>query len=302
MWRNLFKPEHQSWRWVFCFSLAIYIHLFINICEPYKGDKITYIWASTEMYIWHSLFNFANVFFFTTISMILLPKYRPKYFLSQNFTLERFIFIIACSSIGIGIGYFIGNHYFFQYEITLLWFLIYIFKVISTNVLFAGVPFIIAFLLLFDYYKIKNSPEIENSYSPKNALPPHEAPPQYDDRLAPVIVHFTDTSNKKTLDIPLENLYYITSAQNYIEIVYQSDNLVKTVLLRNSLKMIEEEMILSADSPLIRCHKAFIVNREKIKELRGSTKNAHFILTDVETLIPVSRNKFAEIESQFSLN
>ena len=57
--------------------------------------------------------------------------------------------------------------------------------------------------------------------------------------------------------------------------------------------------ILSTDSPLIRCHKAFIVNREKVVELRGTAKTAHFVLEDLETTIPVSRQKYPEVELQF---
>jgi DNA-binding LytR/AlgR family response regulator len=124
----------------------------------------------------------------------------------------------------------------------------------------------------------------------------------YKSDLVPKIMRFSDSFNEKNLQVPLNSLYYITSAQNYIEIFYQNKNAIHTrQILRNSLKAIEEEMIINDDnSSLIRCHTAFIVNREKVVELRGLAKLAQFILEDIDTSIPVSRQKYAELGTQFS--
>jgi LytTr DNA-binding domain len=312
IWHNLFKPEYQNWRWVFCLSLGIYIHLFINVCEPYKGDKVTYIWASFESYALHSLINFLNVLCCSSIACILLPKLFPKFFLPENFTFTRFLLLISSVSIVMGICYFIGNYYFFNYEVTLSWFLIYIFKVIATNALFAGLPFVITFLFILNYYidnneireEVANDADDtqlvyhpENAFRPLTAMAPHHSEGIKADN--PIMLRFSDNSNKKPLDIALNNLYYITSAQNYVEVFYQNEDAIKSTLLRNSLKAIEEEMITNTDLPLVRCHKAFIVNSEKVVELRGPAKAAQFILRDIDTSIPVSRQRYPELDSRF---
>jgi DNA-binding LytR/AlgR family response regulator len=60
-------------------------------------------------------------------------------------------------------------------------------------------------------------------------------------------------------------------------------------------------MILDNNLPLIRCHKAFIVNREKVVELRGTTKLSYFILNGIDTQIPISRQKYAALDQQFTM-
>lgn len=210
-----------------------------------------------------------------------------------------------------GVFYFFGNYYYFHYEITLSWFLTYMFKIMITNTLFIGIPYIIVFLSIFNYFtgaQSNNREGVSNDVFSTTQLTHDveksllETPPQYPHEISvqrPIMLSFTDSANKKSLDVALEHLYYITSAQNYIEIFHQNGVGIKSTLLRQSLKTIEEDMIISADYPLIRCHKAFIVNREKVVELRGTAKTAHFILQDLETIIPVSRQKYPEVELQF---
>jgi hypothetical protein len=311
MWRNFFKPEHINWRRAYCLICGVYIHFFVIFFEPYKGDKITYIWASTYDYICHHIYNFVNVVFFCALVTLILPKRFPSYFLPEKLSFRRFFMLVALAPTGMGVFYFIGNYYYFHYEITLSWFLIYMFKVMVTNAFFAGVPFIIVYLSIFDYFtNTKNNPLNETSdgmfYAAEPTLaaqnPIVEAPPQYPHEIStqrPIMLSFTDSTNKKSLDVALNHLYYITSAQNYIEIFHGNKNAIKSTVLRQSLKTIEEDMIVSSDSPLIRCHKAFIVNREKVIELRGTAKTAHFILEDVDVTIPVSRQKYPEVEAKF---
>jgi hypothetical protein len=312
MWRAIFKPEYQNWRWAFCVSLGIYLYLFVSFLEPFKGDKVTYIWASTEAYISHCVINFALVVSVAAIGTIFLPSYFPKLFLPENFTLQKFSFLNLLAALTIETGYFFSNYYFFHYDITLSWFILFIFRTTMSSFLFAGIPFNFGYLILFNYMNNEdNQKESTINYFPNTELENNEekdeqiveaAPPQYNGILIPIMLNFSDNSNKKNLDIELNSLYYITSAQNYIEIFYQNKNAVLSrQILRNSLKAIEEEMITNINhSPLIRCHKAYIINREKVIEMRGPAKSAQLILDGIDTLIPVSRQKYTQLETQLS--
>jgi LytTr DNA-binding domain len=311
MWQAFFKPEYQNWRWAFCMSLGIYLYLFISFLEPFKGDKITYIWASTEAYISHSIINFSLVILITAFFVVFLPSYFPKFFLPKNFTLQRFGFLNLFTALFIEMGYFFSNYYFFHFDMTLSWFMIFMFRTTLSSFLFAGIPFSLGYLILFNYINNEGNqkesiinylpPNIESNHEEKDIQIVEAAPPQYNGILIPTMLNFSDNSNKKNLEIALDSLYYITSAQNYIEVFYQNKNAVLSrQVLRNSLKAIEEEMIVNNDdSPLIRCHKAFIINREKVIELRGPAKSAQVILDGIDTLIPVSRQKYTELETQF---
>ena len=64
--------------------------------------------------------------------------------------------------------------------------------------------------------------------------------------------------------VKLGNLFYIESADNYVNIYYLNKSKVSRFILRNSLKNIEESL---TEFGLIRCHRSFIVNIEKVKVL-----------------------------------
>ena len=312
MWQAIFKPEYQNWRWAFCLSLGIYLYLFVSFLEPFKDDKVTYIWASTEVYVSHSIANFTLVILISAFFIIFLPKYFPNFFLPENLTLQRFSLFTLVGALLIETGYFFTNYHFFHFDITPSWFIFFMFRTTLSSFLFAGIPFNIGYLILFNYMNNEdNQKESIINYSPNTESKNIEqkdiqiieaAPPQYNSELSPKMLSFSDNSNKKNLDIGLDSLYYITSAQNYIEVYYQNNNAVLSrQILRNSLKAIEEEMITNINhSPLIRCHKAFIINREKVIEMRGPAKSAQLVLDGIDTLIPVSRQKYAELGTQFS--
>jgi hypothetical protein len=302
MWKEIFKPQHQNWRWVYCILQSIYFEVFSYLYQPYKGDFITYIWTSQQDFVFFTLFHFAITFFFCAVSGIVLPLLFPNFFIPERFTIARFAGVIASTGTLIALGFFYIYHVYFQSPMTLSWLLIFIFKLTPINIFFVGVPFIIVCLFVFNFItQSKENIKEQNAF--RSHLPlekTEETPPQYNDIPEPFLLTFTDTSNRKTLQIPLDKLHYITSAQNYIDVVYQNKKGEKTqTQLRGSLKAIEDDMINNKQIPLLRCHKAFIVNREKIVGMRGSLKVAQFILAEIDDKIPISRQKFAEYQSQF---
>jgi DNA-binding LytR/AlgR family response regulator len=63
---------------------------------------------------------------------------------------------------------------------------------------------------------------------------------------------------------------------------------VSRVVLRNTLKDLENQF---SDIPqLFRCHKAYIVNTEKVVAINGNTKGYFLTLDQIVEKIPVSRS------------
>jgi LytTr DNA-binding domain len=310
MWQTLFEPKHLKWRWSFCICLGVYLYLFVTFCDPFKGDNITYLWSTVDAYTLHSLFNFMLSVFSCALTLIFLPYRFPNYFSSENITIKRFGSSVVITTLFIEIGYFIGNQLFFRHDLSLIWFLTFMFKVTCTSFLFIGVPSLILFFLVFNYYISPKKQELVVKIPPLENSKPSDleekiieltdtTPPQYEQEEPSITLHFNDISNKKRLNVPLESLYYITSAQNYIEIFYKNQSgKLSRQLLRNTLKTVEEELLSDAKLPLVRCHKGFIVNYDKVLEMHGNAKNAYFILMDVDTQIPVSRHKFADFQGK----
>ena len=113
------------------------------------------------------------------------------------------------------------------------------------------------------------------------------------------LVAFPDEKGELKISIMLENLLYVDSADNYATIHYLNKSKLSHYLIRNSLKWMEEN--LTTDSPLVRCHRSFIVNLDKVKVLR-KTKDGIYLDLDAENTpdIPVSKTYYERVMNKFS--
>lgn len=95
-------------------------------------------------------------------------------------------------------------------------------------------------------------------------------------------------NEKDSYQFNLSNLLYIESIGNYIEVYLYTNNELKKIMIRSSLKRIELQLE-SCDS-VIKCHRAFLINAGNIKEVKGNSQGLRLALKHTETEIPVSRN------------
>lgn len=97
-----------------------------------------------------------------------------------------------------------------------------------------------------------------------------------------------DNSGALKLSVSTSNLYYIESDDNYIKVWY-SDNRgeLKTYMLRCRLKTVEETF---RNGPLVRCHRKYIVNLEKVKVLRKEA-DGYYLDIDNEKIPSISVTK-----------
>lgn len=101
------------------------------------------------------------------------------------------------------------------------------------------------------------------------------------------IISFYDERGELQLSVTKDNLLYVESADNYINIWYMKGNQPKKLMLRNTLKRTAE---LLADTQVMRCHRGFMVNMEQVKVLRREKDNFYLEL-GIEGVkdIPVSK-------------
>ncbi|MDH5467334.1 MAG: LytTR family transcriptional regulator DNA-binding domain-containing protein [Candidatus Aminicenantes bacterium] len=83
------------------------------------------------------------------------------------------------------------------------------------------------------------------------------------------------------------HLLYVSSEGNYVE-VWVKNQKVENVLIRNSLKRIEQQ--LKGYPFLFRCHRAYIVNIKRITKATGNAQGFKLILDDLDKRIPVARS------------
>ena len=113
------------------------------------------------------------------------------------------------------------------------------------------------------------------------------------------LIAFPDEKGELRITIMLENLLFIESSDNYITIHYLNKSKLSHFLIRNSLKWMDEN--LTKDSQLVRCHRSFIVNLDKVKVLRKN-KGGIVMELDAENTpdIPVSNTYYERVMSKFS--
>lgn len=113
------------------------------------------------------------------------------------------------------------------------------------------------------------------------------------------LIAFLDEKGEFKISIVLENLLYVDSADNYATIHYLNKSKLSHFLIRNSLKWMEEN--LTKETPLVRCHRSYIVNLDKVKVLR-KTKDGIFLELDALNTsdIPVSKTYYERVMTKFS--
>lgn len=101
-----------------------------------------------------------------------------------------------------------------------------------------------------------------------------------------IIITFPDTKEKVVIEY--NDLYCIKAEENYCIYYFKKDNRVEKIMVRSSLKKIEQEFIKS--EKIIRCHKSYIINLNTVSDITGNARGYFFSIKDINFKIPGSRN------------
>jgi DNA-binding LytR/AlgR family response regulator len=113
------------------------------------------------------------------------------------------------------------------------------------------------------------------------------------------LIGFYDEKGELKISVALENLLFIDSSDNYITVHYINKGKIAHFLIRNTLKWIDENC--TKETPLVRCHRSFVVNLDQVKVLR-KTKEGIFLELEALTIpdIPVSKTFYSKVVDKFS--
>ena len=115
--------------------------------------------------------------------------------------------------------------------------------------------------------------------------------------VTPQHITFYDGKGVMRLSMKLEDLYYLKGADNYIELIYQHHDKQAKYHLRTTMKRLQEEL---NEYPLIRCHRSYMVNLEKIKLIRRESGGMVLELDSSPLIsIPVSKTYMDDVFQQF---
>ncbi len=112
------------------------------------------------------------------------------------------------------------------------------------------------------------------------------------------MIPFYDEKGVLKFSVKKENLLYIESAENYVSVCYLNKGKVSKYLLRDTLKKVEESF---AGTDVIRCHRSYMVNFEKVKVIKKERDGLKLELDNVSVAdIPVSKTYVSTVMETFS--
>lgn len=110
----------------------------------------------------------------------------------------------------------------------------------------------------------------------------------------PKSIVFNSDNATDTLTLHVSDITLIKSADNYVEIAFLENKIIKKKLIRNTLKNVEQ---LTKPYPtLVRCHRICIVNTLYVEKLTKRFNNYWIIIKGLEEQVPVSRQYLLKLK------
>ena len=155
------------------------------------------------------------------------------------------------------------------------WLLVY-----SKSLMYGSISLIIPYMLSGMYFTIIDKNRTISLMNCTNVVSDELSASKPEDKIT-----LFDNSGALKLSVRTSNLYYIESDDNYIKVWYSdAGGQIKTYMLRCRLKTVEQSF---RDSLLVRCHRKYIVNLDRVKVLRKE-KDAYYLDLDSDCIPPLS--------------
>ncbi len=258
---------------------AIFALLFINIFEPF-GSRDWYPEVSDIKY-----FAFSSLIILTGMLVVVISRVIMNAFSKKNAILYwQYGVFILCEILAMSLFYTLFARLIpkdgFEREISEIFN-----QSITNTALILLLPYAISWL----YF----------SWKDKSAMLEDIEKTRSNESKTKGLIAFPDEKGDLKLSVMLENLLFIKSADNYANICYLNKSNISHFLLRNSLKWIEEQY--TSSTPLIRCHRSYIINMDKVKILK-KIKGGIVVELDAERTpdIPVSKTYYESFMHKFS--
>ena len=267
---------------------GLFIFVFLVIFAPFNLDQYT-VRKLFGIALGYGLITVTCIFVASSVFPILVPEF----FKEGSWTTGRQIILIAAIVFIVGLANYLVSPLFVDTRWNLksvLW--------------FQGITIIVALLPVTIYILSKQNrllrkfsqqaEEIDEKLQ-RNIEAKGSHVKAIEEKISQKLVLYGDYQNEKIEVFP-EDLFLITSASNYIKVFHvQQKNMLVHSIIRSTLKKAEEAV--SPYPGFFKCHRAFIVNLDKVVHVEGNAQGYKIKIDGHEELIPVSRslnNEFSD--------
>lgn len=156
-------------------------------------------------------------------------------------------------------------------------------RVFSRALLYGSISLIIPYILTGMYFTIMEKNRTIRLMNSPDVVSDEQVSSKSEGKIT-----LFDNSGALRLSVRTSNLYYIESDDNYIKVWYMdSGGELKTYMMRCRLKTVEQSF---QDTSLVRCHRKYIVNLDRVKVLRRE-KDTYYLELDCDSIPPLSVSK-----------
>lgn len=254
--------------------ISLGVLAFLLLFQPIELDTF-----STKKFLYLVIGLAISTFLVLSANLIVLPSLFPKVFYHSKWNIKKEIIWNLWILLTIS-----GSHFFYYSQ--LLGLLDIHFSDIVKIVLLGLLP--VAVLIIINQDRLLRS-HLKSAQLLNKKLIGSKQPKEN-------LIHFKSEYKKDKLSIPPNNLILIKSADNYVEVYYKSENLVKKKMIRYSLKKVAETV--SKYEYILRCHRTFIVNTNYITEITGNSQGYKLFLENLDFPIFVSRKYIASFKDR----
>lgn len=260
--------------------IGSFVALFLLIFQPFELNT----WQTERK--WVKIAGFGLItFLITSVNFILWPALFPRFFAERQWTVGRHIAFLLINILSIAVGNFLYLGYLLNLPFRgeyLLW--------MVSSTLAVGV-FPVAGTIFYGYIQRLRQYERGAASLPISANASHESSVERSidavDFKPRKPITLIAENEKDTLTLSPTSLLCVESSDNYCTIYFVQDGKLQKPLLRSSLSRVESQ--LADHSRLVRCHRSFIVNLDRVERVTGNAQGYKLHLLHGEIEVPVAR-------------
>lgn len=252
-------------------AFGVFVYLYLLLYRPFGGSELG------EDGIWFFAGFGGVVMFSLAINYLLLPRILQKTFNPETWNVRKEFLFILSSFILIGFLNYLYNATIgagIAPERTLLQFM-------GITVAVGLFPVVVMIFLMELYLNRRNQESA-------SALAQELGERRQEEESTPLLQIVPETSKSKPLEIKAMDFIFAESDNNYVTVHFEENGETRRELIRLSIKRLAEQ--LSEAKEIIRCHRSFLVNKNRIKDVEGNARSLCVKLEGVEEGIPVSRS------------
>lgn len=245
----------------------------------------------------------------TTLAMILvayvLPRLVPTFFAEEVWTTGKEILEAITTILLIAVGNNVYSAWMFGMVISPTSIIVFILFTAAIGIIPSTVIVLWRFSVLTRRYTVTTSESVpaahrehhgrDNLASPLPTVHTASAPEVSESEATVSEITLSSDDTKVSLRILETELLVMTAADNYVEIRYRRKGVLRTELVRTSLRSLEERT--SFPPTWWRCHRSHIVNTTAVRRISGTAQGYRLHVEDGIS-VPVARSKSAELRTR----